>query len=181
MDYAKEYDRMVEQSNRQQKEIELLQAMLRDVSEGLDIIERKLTEADAADPADAPFPLVGEQANLWHRATASAYLHAVEMCNSDSVRRFVANGFKHDETTGPVKPKPAMKTYVVIGRIPFDDEDSCYAFAAKSREEAVEMFDDALYQDSGLDEGCRTRNIQAHGCSVFINHVLVSDGPIETL
>ena len=45
MDYAKEYDRMVEQSNRQQEGIELLQSMLRGVSEDLATIERKLKEA----------------------------------------------------------------------------------------------------------------------------------------
>lgn len=77
--------------------------------------------------------------------------------------------------------EPTTKTYAVVGRIPGDDEDSCYTFSAKSREKAIEMFDAALYDDSGLDEGHRTRNIVGHGCSVFINHVLVSDTPIETL
>lgn len=77
----------------------------------------------------------------------------------------------------------ALKTYAVIGRIPFDDEDSCYTFTVKSRDEAIEKFSDALYEDSGLDEDCRQRNIKAHGCDngVFINHILVSDAPIETL
>jgi hypothetical protein len=101
MDYAKEYDRMVEQSNRQQAHIEQLQEALRDVSKGLEIVENSLKEASAANPASAPFPLVGEEANLWRRATASAYLHAVEMCNSNRVRKFVANGFKHDDAVSP--------------------------------------------------------------------------------
>lgn len=75
------------------------------------------------------------------------------------------------------------KTYAVIGRIPFDDEDSCHTFTAKSREEAIEMFSDAIYEDTGLDEDCRTHNIEVHGGhnGVFVSHVLVSDTPIEAL
>lgn len=48
-------------------------------AQGKEIIERKLATALAADPSDAPFPLVGEEAALWHQAQASAYQHALEM------------------------------------------------------------------------------------------------------
>jgi len=48
-------------------------------AQGARIIEAALAKAQRADPADAPFPLVGEEAALWHRAQASAYQHALEM------------------------------------------------------------------------------------------------------
>ena len=70
-----------------------LQARLKEVSEGLDIVERNFTVAQNADPADAPFPLTGQEAALWHKASASAYQHALEMCNSQSLKAFVENGF----------------------------------------------------------------------------------------
>lgn len=101
---AKDYERLLEQSNRQQEEIEMLRAMLKDVNAGLDIVEAKLAVATAADPADAPFPLVGGEAGLWHRAAASAYLHALEMCNSTSLKAFVTNGFRHDKLSAPPQP-----------------------------------------------------------------------------
>lgn len=76
-----------------QAEIERLQSRLKDVSEGLDIVERNLAVAQNADPADAPFALTGAEATLWHKASASAYQHALEMCNSQALKAFVENGF----------------------------------------------------------------------------------------
>lgn len=78
---------------RQQTEIEQLQSRLKEVSEGLDVIERNLNVAQKADPSDAPFPLVGKEATLWHKASASAYQHALEMCSSQSLKAFVESGF----------------------------------------------------------------------------------------
>ena len=72
----------------------------------------------------------------------------------------------------------AMKTYAVIGRIPFDDEDTCHIFKASSIEEAMEMFADEMYEnDPGED---RERNIKTHGCDlgVYINQILLSDSEI---
>lgn len=44
-----------------------------------DILEEKLATALKADPADAPFGLDADAAEIWHRAQASAYQHALEM------------------------------------------------------------------------------------------------------
>jgi hypothetical protein len=47
--------------------------------EGAAIVEACLAKAQKADPSDAPMPLVGKKAALWHRAQAEAYRHALEM------------------------------------------------------------------------------------------------------
>lgn len=47
--------------------------------QGTRVIEECLAKAVAANPSDAPFPLVGEEAALWHSARAAAYQHALEM------------------------------------------------------------------------------------------------------
>lgn len=47
--------------------------------DGAEIIERCLAKAIKADPEDAPFPLTGEEARLWHSAQEQAYRHALEM------------------------------------------------------------------------------------------------------
>lgn len=47
--------------------------------QGTEIIEKCLAVSLVADPADVPFPLVGDEAKLWHSASASAYQHALEM------------------------------------------------------------------------------------------------------
>lgn len=46
---------------------------------GTRVIEECLARAIRADPGDVPFPLLGDEARLWHAATASAYQHALEM------------------------------------------------------------------------------------------------------
>lgn len=46
---------------------------------GAAIIEEYLKVAIAENPADAPFPLVGREAAIWHEAQADAYRHALEM------------------------------------------------------------------------------------------------------
>lgn len=46
---------------------------------GTAVIEKKLEQAQEADPANAPFGLVGDEAKLWHQAQASAYQHALEV------------------------------------------------------------------------------------------------------
>jgi VCBS repeat-containing protein len=42
-----------------------------------------------------------------------------------------------------------MKHFVVIGRIPFDDEDSAYSFMAKDDNEAREKFTEEILDASG--------------------------------
>lgn len=46
---------------------------------GTKLIEECLAKARKADPGDVPFPLVGDEARLWHSAQATAYQHALEM------------------------------------------------------------------------------------------------------
>lgn len=46
---------------------------------GQNIVERCLEKAQRAHPADAPMPLVGDEAALWHRAQMEAYRHCLEM------------------------------------------------------------------------------------------------------
>lgn len=46
---------------------------------GQEIVERCLQKAQAANPSDAPMPLVGDEAALWHRAQIEAYRHCLEM------------------------------------------------------------------------------------------------------
>lgn len=71
-----------------------LQNKLSEVVDGFKIIEKNLAIATKADPSQAPFPLVGEAARLHHTASASAYQHALEMCNSETLTRFVENDFR---------------------------------------------------------------------------------------
>lgn len=47
--------------------------------EGTSIIEKCLDRAIKANPSDAPFPLFGEEAKIYHEAQANAYRHALEM------------------------------------------------------------------------------------------------------
>jgi hypothetical protein len=64
----------------------------------------------------------------------------------------------------------------IIGRIPFDDEDSFYSYKGLSRAEAIEAFKEEIYETASrpIPKG---ENAEV----VFVNHVLVSDSPIRTL
>lgn len=53
---------------------------------GIARVENKLTTAKRAAPADAPFPLLGEEARIYHQGAASAYTHSLEMVSSDHLR-----------------------------------------------------------------------------------------------
>ncbi len=57
---------------------------LQGVKEGLHIIEAALAKALKADPNDAPIPLHGDEARIWHTAQAGAYAHALDMLNAES-------------------------------------------------------------------------------------------------
>lgn len=61
---------------------------------GTEIIERCLKKVAAACPSDAPFPLVGDEARLWHQAQAEAYRHALEMMGAPSAEspEFIETG-----------------------------------------------------------------------------------------
>lgn len=47
--------------------------------EGTELIETCLARAEKADPLDAPMPLTGNDAKLWHTAQMEAYRHALEI------------------------------------------------------------------------------------------------------
>lgn len=74
---------------------------------------------------------------------------------------------------------PRLRTYAVIGRIPYGDEDSCHVFKAATRQEAIERFADLMYEEAVGED--REHNIEVHGCDlgVYINHVLVSESGIK--
>ena len=48
-------------------------------AQGARIIEACLAKAAKGDPRDAPMPLTGADAALWHRAQVEAYRHALDM------------------------------------------------------------------------------------------------------
>jgi hypothetical protein len=49
------------------------------LAEAKALFEAALAKAEKADPSEVPFPLVGDQAALWHRAQASALQWVLEM------------------------------------------------------------------------------------------------------
>lgn len=53
---------------------------------GIALVENQLTTSKQASPGDAPFPLVGEEARIYHDGALSAYVHSLEMVSSDCVR-----------------------------------------------------------------------------------------------
>jgi len=53
---------------------------------GIALVENQLTTSKRAAPADVPFPLVGEEARIYHEGALSAYIHSLEMVSSDCVR-----------------------------------------------------------------------------------------------
>lgn len=55
--------------------------------DGHAIVEARLDKAVKADPSDAPIPLTGEQAKLWHMAQADAYRDALEMMGVPESKR----------------------------------------------------------------------------------------------
>lgn len=70
------------------------------------------------------------------------------------------------------------KHYAVIGRIPFDDEDSCYCVEAATQEKAVEYFVEQILMDSRLTAGECT-DLYDSGPSVLM--ILASDSPITAI
>ena len=47
--------------------------------QGEAIVEAALAKAVAADPLDAPMPLLGREAEIYHQGRADAFRHALEM------------------------------------------------------------------------------------------------------
>lgn len=74
---------------------------------------------------------------------------------------------------------PRLRTYAVIGRLPYDDEDTCHVIKASSKKEAMSIFADMMYEEAVGED--REYNIEVCGCDlgVYINHVLVSESGIK--
>lgn len=69
--------------------------------------------------------------------------------------------------------------YAIIGRIPEDDEDSCYFFESDDPNFDYDTaFTDCICQDAGLSIPDREAIIKGYGNLVYINHVLRSKSPI---
>jgi GNAT superfamily N-acetyltransferase len=56
---------------------------------GIALVENALVTATRASPTDAPFPLVGEEARIYHEGTTAAYVHSLEMVSSDCLRELL--------------------------------------------------------------------------------------------
>jgi len=67
----------------------------------------------------------------------------------------------------------------VVGRIPHDDEDSCYIFEDMTRAEAAQAFEDVMYAEDGNQNPDQVE--KENGSTVYINHILVSDSPITLI
>ncbi len=65
----------------------------------------------------------------------------------------------------------------VVGRIPFDDEDSVYCYEGVTIKQAIAMFNADIYADDGREDAAEV--IQKEGRSTFITRVLVSETPIR--
>ena len=68
---------------------------LQEVVKGLEVVEVALKTSTSGDLSQATFPLVADEARLQLEATAGAYLHALEMCNSTSVREVLVACGQH--------------------------------------------------------------------------------------
>lgn len=73
-------------------------------------------------------------------------------------------------------PKPSKKWFSVTGRIPGDQEDSCYVMEASDRAQAVAMFEKSIYEDDESSE--KDDVIEEYGDAIYINSVVCSDTQI---
>lgn len=71
------------------------------------------------------------------------------------------------------------KYYAVIGRIPYDDEDTCLIFEAEEGTDVRQLFEDAMYEEIDNPEKNKAYHEKNHGAAVYINHILVSDTEIR--
>ena len=71
-----------------------------------------------------------------------------------------------------------MTYYAVIGRIPFDDEDSIMFYESDEENPPLEeWFERDMYDDAGRDDMEEVR--AENGATVYITAVLKSASPIE--
>ena len=68
------------------------------------------------------------------------------------------------------------KHFAIVGRIPFDDEDSCYCIEATTEQKAINKFMKCIIADSEFKNmrAC----IKQHDSAPFVNIILQSDTPI---
>lgn len=66
----------------------------------------------------------------------------------------------------------------IIGRVPGDDEDSCYVYENMSESEALKAFEIEVYEDSTDTPELIEKE---HGVTIFHNMTLVSDSPITAI
>ena len=80
-----------------------------------------------------------------------------------------------------VKELDLRPTFIISGRIPFDDEDSTYEFRAKDEAEAMELFKTQIYEDSGRTDQKEVE--KEHGSEVYFNGTTVhyADALLEVL
>lgn len=79
----------------------------------------------------------------------------------------------------------SLMWYAVTGRIPGDDEDTCHLFHVSSRQEALDAFEAAMWEEE-IDEvserqAARERTFKEHGQHVFVNTVVCCATPITDL
>lgn len=72
-----------------------------------------------------------------------------------------------------------MKYFAVIGRIPGDDEDTCYLIEGGEQDHAVAEFRRRIWYDDGSSEEDREFFKSTHGGDdVYITRILTSESPI---
>lgn len=72
----------------------------------------------------------------------------------------------------------SARSFVVHGRVPGDDEDSCIILDAADSNQAKSAFEEEMYasvEDSGAREAKRQAAIKRHGSAVFISSVCYAD------
>lgn len=76
-----------------------------------------------------------------------------------------------------------MLYWAITGRIPGDDEDKLYLLQAPNRDEAVALFEAAIWEDEpgaeGFREEAKQNVLKQHGQLVYINAVMCSQTPIS--
>jgi hypothetical protein len=83
-----------------------LKEQIKDVGVGLGVVEQSFAKACKMDPSDAPFPLVGAEAQSHLTGRRDAYQHALEMMNSAELQALIQNNFKEPASAPSVGRRP---------------------------------------------------------------------------
>jgi len=76
-------------------------------------------------------------------------------------------------------PPETLRHWAVTGRIPGDHEDTLHVFHVATRQEALDAFDHAIWENEKDAEAGRDNVFKEHGQTVFVNSIVVSDSPIQ--